>query len=103
MISTQLSSYSIRLFSYIFTQFLLYANQTNKSHQNPQNYKLESKLQFWSLRFGQFYHFSSNLKSFASGSLWFHFPFCHFSPKIESTHNTQIKSRCFVFLLRVNW
>ncbi|MFS7908609.1 hypothetical protein Hanom_Chr01g00085151 [Helianthus anomalus] len=43
---------------------------------------LKSKLPFWSLRFGQFCHFSPNLKLFISGSTWFHFC-CHFGPKIK--------------------
>ncbi|MFS7910378.1 hypothetical protein Hanom_Chr02g00105661 [Helianthus anomalus] len=34
------------------------------------------------LWFGQFCHFSPNLKLFISGSLWFHFC-CHFSPKFK--------------------
>ncbi|MFS8024226.1 hypothetical protein Hanom_Chr16g01460721 [Helianthus anomalus] len=38
-----------------------------------------SKLPFWSLSFGHLYHFSLNLKPFASGSLWFQF-YCHFGP-----------------------
>ncbi|MFS8006232.1 hypothetical protein Hanom_Chr14g01246791 [Helianthus anomalus] len=42
-----------------------------------------SKLPFWSLWFGQFCHFSPNLKLFTSRSLWFHFC-CHFSPKRKS-------------------
>ncbi|MFS7943518.1 hypothetical protein Hanom_Chr06g00501201 [Helianthus anomalus] len=45
-------------------------------------YILWSKLPFWSLRFGQFCHFSPNLKPFASGYLWFQFC-CHFGPKIN--------------------
>ncbi|MFS7915996.1 hypothetical protein Hanom_Chr02g00171891 [Helianthus anomalus] len=41
-----------------------------------------SKLSFWSLWFGYFCHFSSNLKFFTSESLWFAFC-CHFSPKLK--------------------
>ncbi|KAJ0914831.1 hypothetical protein HanPSC8_Chr06g0243051 [Helianthus annuus] len=44
-----------------------------------------SKLLFWSLWFGQFCHFSLNLKLFKSGSLWFAF-FCHFSPKLKISY-----------------
>ncbi|MFS8006279.1 hypothetical protein Hanom_Chr14g01247351 [Helianthus anomalus] len=44
----------------------------------------KSKLSFWSLWFGQFCHFSPNLKLITSGSLWFAFC-CHFSPKFKKT------------------
>ncbi|MFS7922605.1 hypothetical protein Hanom_Chr03g00251031 [Helianthus anomalus] len=42
-----------------------------------------SKLPFWSLWFGQFCHFSPNLKLITSGSLWFAFC-CLFSPKSKN-------------------
>ncbi|MFS7914026.1 hypothetical protein Hanom_Chr02g00148581 [Helianthus anomalus] len=42
----------------------------------------KSKLPFWSLWFGQFCHFSPNLKLITSGSLWFAFC-CHFSPNFK--------------------
>ncbi|MFS7972365.1 hypothetical protein Hanom_Chr09g00843881 [Helianthus anomalus] len=57
-----------------------------------------SKLQFWSMRFGHFCHFSSKLKLFASGSLWFQF-YCHFGPKMKSGHICLIKSCNFVIFL----
>ncbi|MFS7908891.1 hypothetical protein Hanom_Chr01g00088391 [Helianthus anomalus] len=44
----------------------------------------KSKLSFWSLWFGQFYHFSPNLKLFKSRSLWFEFC-CHFT-KLNISH-----------------
>ncbi|MFS8025727.1 hypothetical protein Hanom_Chr16g01478601 [Helianthus anomalus] len=44
-----------------------------------------SKLPFWSLWFGQFCHFSPNLKLFKLGSMWFAFC-CHFSPKLKISH-----------------
>ncbi|MFS7958621.1 hypothetical protein Hanom_Chr07g00680881 [Helianthus anomalus] len=54
-----------------------------------------SKVPFWSLRFGHFCHFSSNLKPFASGSMWFHFC-CHFGPKAKSA---QISKKNLVFFV----
>ncbi|MFS8000097.1 hypothetical protein Hanom_Chr12g01174371 [Helianthus anomalus] len=51
------------------------------------------------MRFGHFYQFSSKFKSFASGSLWFHF-YCHFGPKVKSGHICLIKYCYFVILLR---
>ncbi|MFS8005352.1 hypothetical protein Hanom_Chr13g01236311 [Helianthus anomalus] len=44
-----------------------------------------SKLSFWSLWFGQYCHFSPNLKLFTFESLWFAFC-CHFSPKLKISH-----------------
>ncbi|MFS7916299.1 hypothetical protein Hanom_Chr02g00175501 [Helianthus anomalus] len=41
-----------------------------------------SKLPFWSLWFGYFFHFNPKVKLFASGSMWFQF-YCHFGPKIN--------------------
>ncbi|MFS8001680.1 putative transcription factor C2C2-YABBY family [Helianthus anomalus] len=60
-----------------------------------------SKLPFWSLRFGQFCHFSPNLKPFNSESLWFQFC-CHFGPKVKSAQIPRIKSLCFVLFFRVS-
>ncbi|MFS7941670.1 hypothetical protein Hanom_Chr06g00478971 [Helianthus anomalus] len=37
------------------------------------------------MRFGHFYYFSSKLKHFASGSLWFQF-YYHFCPKLKLGH-----------------
>ncbi|MFS7978784.1 hypothetical protein Hanom_Chr10g00919501 [Helianthus anomalus] len=59
-----------------------------------------SKLWFGPLRFGHFCRFSSKLKSFESGSLWFQFS-CHFNLKIKSTQIAQIKSWFFVIFLRL--
>ncbi|MFS7974137.1 hypothetical protein Hanom_Chr09g00865031 [Helianthus anomalus] len=59
--------------------------------------KKESKLPFWSLRFGHFCHFRPKLKSFASGSCQF---YCHFGPKKKSSHICLIKSCNFVLFLR---
>ncbi|KAJ0886847.1 hypothetical protein HanRHA438_Chr09g0384061 [Helianthus annuus] len=59
----------------------------------------KSKLPFWSMRFGQFYHFSSNLKLFASGSLWFQF-YCHFGPNLKSGQISKKKKLVFVLFLR---
>ncbi|MFS7955357.1 hypothetical protein Hanom_Chr07g00641711 [Helianthus anomalus] len=68
-----------------------------KIHEHKQK---KSELPFWSLRFGQFCHFSPNLNPFASGSLWFHF-YCHFGQKGKSTHISQKKKPCyFVLFLR---
>ncbi|KAJ0828305.1 hypothetical protein HanRHA438_Chr17g0835701 [Helianthus annuus] len=41
-----------------------------------------SKLPFWSLWFGQFCHFSPNLKLITSRALWFGFC-CHFGPNFK--------------------
>ncbi|KAJ0522943.1 hypothetical protein HanIR_Chr10g0488251 [Helianthus annuus] len=54
-----------------------------------------SKLLFWSLWFGQFCHFSPNLKLITSGFLWFAFC-CHFSPNLKSG---QISKKNLVFVL----
>ncbi|MFS8026543.1 hypothetical protein Hanom_Chr16g01487961 [Helianthus anomalus] len=51
------------------------------------------------MRFTQFCHFSSKLKPFASGFLWFKF-YCHFGPKVKSSHIYLIKSCYFVIFLR---
>ncbi|MFS7980821.1 hypothetical protein Hanom_Chr10g00943711 [Helianthus anomalus] len=61
--------------------------------------KTKSKLLFWSLRFGQFCHFSPKLKLFAFGSLWFQF-YCYFGPKMKSGHIYLIKSCYFVIFRR---
>ncbi|MFS7970122.1 hypothetical protein Hanom_Chr09g00817291 [Helianthus anomalus] len=61
--------------------------------------KKKSKLQFWSLWFGQFCHYSPKLKLFVSGSLWFQF-YCHFGPKMKSSHICLIKSCYFVIFCR---
>ncbi|MFS7987095.1 hypothetical protein Hanom_Chr11g01018341 [Helianthus anomalus] len=49
--------------------------------------------------FGQFCHFSQNLKVFVYRSLWFQF-YCHFGQKVKSGHISQIKSCYFVIFLR---
>ncbi|MFS7944631.1 hypothetical protein Hanom_Chr06g00514511 [Helianthus anomalus] len=49
---------------------------------------------FWSLWFGQFCHFSPNLKFITSGSLWFAFC-CHFSPKSKNPHFLTVESCLF--------
>ncbi|MFS7907591.1 hypothetical protein Hanom_Chr01g00073141 [Helianthus anomalus] len=51
------------------------------------------------MRFDYFFHFSSKLKPFKSGSLWFYF-YCHFGPKIKSADIWLIKSCYFVLFLR---
>ncbi|MFS8003475.1 hypothetical protein Hanom_Chr13g01214431 [Helianthus anomalus] len=48
--------------------------------------------------FGYFCHFSSELKPFASGSLWFQF-YCHFGQKMKSGHICLIKSCNIVIFL----
>ncbi|MFS7917589.1 hypothetical protein Hanom_Chr03g00190901 [Helianthus anomalus] len=58
-----------------------------------------SKLPFWSLWFGQFCHFSPNLKLFNSGSLWFASYF-HFSPKLKNSHFLLFQHPFFVFICR---
>ncbi|MFS7976382.1 hypothetical protein Hanom_Chr10g00891801 [Helianthus anomalus] len=50
--------------------------------------------------FGQFCHFSPNLKLFKSRSLWFHF-YCHFSLKVKFDQNSQIKPLVLSFCSRV--
>ncbi|MFS7996796.1 hypothetical protein Hanom_Chr12g01134021 [Helianthus anomalus] len=55
---------------------------------------VKSKLPFWSLWFGQFCHFSPNLKLFTSGSLWFAFC-CHFGPKLKFDQIPQTKTPLF--------
>ncbi|MFS7967657.1 hypothetical protein Hanom_Chr09g00788291 [Helianthus anomalus] len=58
-----------------------------------------SKLPFWSLRFGHFFHYNPKLKPFAPGSPWFRF-YCHFGPKVKSGHICRIKSCYFILFLR---
>ncbi|MFS7953281.1 hypothetical protein Hanom_Chr07g00616701 [Helianthus anomalus] len=58
-----------------------------------------SKLPFWSLRFGQFCHFSPNLKPFTFGSLWFQF-YCHFGPNIKADLVCLTKPFYFVLFLK---
>ncbi|MFS7917698.1 hypothetical protein Hanom_Chr03g00192231 [Helianthus anomalus] len=45
----------------------------------------------WSMRFGQFCHFSPILKPFESRSSWFQFCY-HFYPKSKSSQIFQLKS-----------
>ncbi|MFS7908430.1 hypothetical protein Hanom_Chr01g00083061 [Helianthus anomalus] len=59
-----------------------------------------SKLSLWSLWFGQFSHFSPNLKLFKSRSLWFAFC-CYFSPNLKNSHFLLFQHVFFVFLCRV--
>ncbi|KAF5795946.1 hypothetical protein HanXRQr2_Chr08g0345611 [Helianthus annuus] len=61
-----------------------------------------SKLLIWSLWFGQFCHFSPNLKVFVSGSLWFYF-YCHFGPKVKSCQIPLIKPSTFVLFHKDNF
>ncbi|MFS8022833.1 hypothetical protein Hanom_Chr16g01444131 [Helianthus anomalus] len=49
--------------------------------------------------FGHFCHFSSKLKFFKSGSMWFYF-YCHFGPKMKSSDIWLIKSCYFVIFLK---
>ncbi|MFS7999477.1 hypothetical protein Hanom_Chr12g01166631 [Helianthus anomalus] len=56
-----------------------------------------SKLPKWSLRFGHFCHFSSKLKPFESGSLWFQFC-CHFHLKSQYGQIFQLTFSFFFFL-----
>ncbi|MFS7923873.1 hypothetical protein Hanom_Chr03g00265991 [Helianthus anomalus] len=55
------------------------------------------KLPFWSLWFGQFCYFSSNLKLFKFGSLWFAFC-CHFSPKLKKLSFFTVPTSLFLSL-----
>ncbi|MFS7975421.1 hypothetical protein Hanom_Chr10g00880431 [Helianthus anomalus] len=48
------------------------------------------------MKFGQFCHFSPNLKPFVSRSMWFQFC-CHFGSKVKSGQIPQIKPRCLSF------
>ncbi|MFS8002447.1 hypothetical protein Hanom_Chr13g01202171 [Helianthus anomalus] len=50
------------------------------------------------MSFGHIFHFSSKLKSFASGSLWFEF-YCHFRLKVKSDYIYLIKCCYFVIFL----
>ncbi|MFS7945620.1 hypothetical protein Hanom_Chr06g00526411 [Helianthus anomalus] len=61
--------------------------------------RFKSKLPFWSMWFGHFWHFGTKLKRFASGSLWFQF-YCHFGLKLKSGHICLIKSCYFVLFCR---
>ncbi|MFS7994330.1 hypothetical protein Hanom_Chr12g01104631 [Helianthus anomalus] len=58
-----------------------------------------SKLPFWSLWFGQFCHFSPNLKLITSRALWFGFC-CHFGPNFKFDQILLLKPFYFVFILR---
>ncbi|MFS7956035.1 hypothetical protein Hanom_Chr07g00649821 [Helianthus anomalus] len=49
--------------------------------------------------FGQFCHFSTNLKLFKSESLWFAFC-CHFNPNLKISHFLLFEHAFFVFLFR---
>ncbi|MFS7999957.1 hypothetical protein Hanom_Chr12g01172741 [Helianthus anomalus] len=51
------------------------------------------------MSFVHFCHFSSKLKPFKSGSLWFHF-YCHFSLKMKSADIWLKKSCYFVLFIR---
>ncbi|MFS7945935.1 hypothetical protein Hanom_Chr06g00530051 [Helianthus anomalus] len=63
---------------------------------------VKSRLQKWSLRYGHFCHFSSKLKTFESGFMWFQFC-CHFHPKSKFNKIFQlIFSFFFVFFLPFN-
>ncbi|MFS7935148.1 hypothetical protein Hanom_Chr05g00400051 [Helianthus anomalus] len=56
-------------------------------------------MSFCSIWFGQFCHFSPNLKFFKFGSLWFVFC-CHFSPNLKISHFLLFQHAFFVFLCR---
>ncbi|MFS7944527.1 hypothetical protein Hanom_Chr06g00513201 [Helianthus anomalus] len=60
--------------------------------------KKKRVLSFWSLRFGQFCHFSSNLKLFVSGPCVYFY--CHFGPKVNSCQINLIKPSTLVLFHR---
>ncbi|MFS7966709.1 hypothetical protein Hanom_Chr09g00776951 [Helianthus anomalus] len=49
--------------------------------------------------FGQFFHFSPNLKPFKFGYLWFAFC-CHSSPNLKNSRFLLFQHAFFVFLCR---
>ncbi|KAJ0887450.1 hypothetical protein HanRHA438_Chr09g0390951 [Helianthus annuus] len=61
--------------------------------------KIKSKLPFWSLSLVTFVILVQNLNLLHLGFLWFQF-YCHFGPKVKSSHIYLIKSCYFVLFHR---
>ncbi|MFS7941857.1 hypothetical protein Hanom_Chr06g00481281 [Helianthus anomalus] len=64
--------------------------------------KWPSKLSFWSLRFGQFCHFSPNFKPFAI-LVPVVSVLCHFSLKVHSSQISQRRTCYFVLFSGATW